>query len=518
MASAYGCCAAQACQQRKVQQQQAPVISRLSSFVYCPASPAAAEGVPALVLSGECLDTPGLEVLCRFRGRQARCGFVASSDGASASLTEPPIAPSAVVECGVAMVECCVGAFAAEPKPMLVLGAGDAALAAELDMGLRQLLLPTAAKDGTVIVKRMEEKDVEMLLCDLGLVLQHAQDYKSIGDIDVSLVSAKAARLLSFACDMGWACLIARLLPLAAAHSVLSAPAQTGLTLMHRAVRSGSVAAVACLLRHGSGMRRHHPPLGSCDSASAASDVTLPAADGVHAAAAWCHADVRGPGGLTPLHLASLLEDASIALLLLARCPPSALTRLAADDGTTPFHLAFQMGHFDIPTLVKALHRSQQEQVCVVEGGREAMTGKKRPLQAPSAAKRSGKKAPLQSKARGLKCAEVGPCELCHSTVPPLLLDVSAACSDCGKARPCVNVATTTACDQEADDEDFSEDTEVMLCATDMCCDDACSAGALRRGRHNGAADVCEHASGNRYSVVALCQGCHSNRALEVII
>ncbi len=34
-------------------------------------------------------------------------------------------------------------------------------------------------------------------------------------------------------------------------------------------------------------------------------------------------------------------------------------TRLQTSDGVTPFHLAFQMGQFEIPTLLKAIKCTQ---------------------------------------------------------------------------------------------------------------------------------------------------------------
>ncbi len=69
-------------------------------------------------------------------------------------------------------------------------------------------------------------------------------------------------------------------------------------------------------------------------------------------------ADLCGPGGITPLHLAALLPDARISLALLdspecfgASC--EAFTCLVSQDGVSPFHLAFQMGHFDVPVLLQ---------------------------------------------------------------------------------------------------------------------------------------------------------------------
>lgn len=91
---------------------------------------------------------------------------------------------------------------------------------------------------------------------------------------------------------------------------------QDGLSLLHRAVRSGSPALVRGILDWG-----------------AANNY------------AWAIA-AGGPGGITPLHLAALLEDDGVVALLLldaAEDPGRAFTGAAADDGVTPFQLAFQV-------------------------------------------------------------------------------------------------------------------------------------------------------------------------------
>eukprot|EP00967_Tisochrysis_lutea_P144487 scaffold269886_cov12-Tisochrysis_lutea.AAC.1 len=33
---------------------------------------------------------------------------------------------------------------------------------------------------------------------------------------------------------------------------------------------------------------------------------------------------------------------------------------------------------------------------------------------------------------------ELDPCDVCHSTLPPLLLSIVAACADCGEEVPCL--------------------------------------------------------------------------------
>ncbi len=136
---------------------------------------------------------------------------------------------------------------------------------------------------------------------------------------------------------MGWAAVAAAVLPLAcarcscaadmvAAIHAASVPSnnaasadQRGLTLLHRAVRSKSLPLLAGMLAWGDshGYR-------------------------------W-RVDAAGPAGITPLHLSAMLDDARVGLLLLDHCGwPAAFTQIKSDGGVTPFHLAFQMGHYQV--------------------------------------------------------------------------------------------------------------------------------------------------------------------------
>jgi len=103
---------------------------------------------------------------------------------------------------------------------------------------------------------------------------------------------------------------------------------QDGLSLLHRAVRSGSPNLVRGILDWGAA---HH--------------YTWPISSG-------------GPGGITPLHLAALLEDDGVvAMMLLDACDGStaAFTDTRAADGVTPFHLAFQVGHYSLDRVLAGL-------------------------------------------------------------------------------------------------------------------------------------------------------------------
>jgi hypothetical protein len=65
---------------------------------------------------------------------------------------------------------------------------------------------------------------------------------------------------------------------------------------------------------------------------------------------AYCYASLCGQHHLHPSHKCvrflnaqALHEDPRMLLALMDHAPPGAFTRLAAADGTTPFHLAFQV-------------------------------------------------------------------------------------------------------------------------------------------------------------------------------
>lgn len=184
----------------------------------------------------------------------------------------------------------------------------------------------------------LRQEVVELLLQDMAIVLQHiAGQPGAAAQLPHASIALKARRLLAIACDMGWAAVAAAVLPLACARcscatemvaaihaasvplSASSGAGKRGLTLLHRAVRSGSIPLLAGMLAWGDshGYR-------------------------------W-RVDAAGPAGITPLHLSAMLDDARVGLLLLDHCGwPAAFTHLRSDDGVTPFHLAFQMGHYQV--------------------------------------------------------------------------------------------------------------------------------------------------------------------------
>ena len=266
------------------------------------------------------------------------------------------------------MLELCKGAFASPPRPLLVVD--DEALAAEVCQ-LAACIVPTAPDGGAAAAAatlvggrrsamvratgrggcRMIPAEADALLMDLGLVLQHIQDEQEEptapgSALDRASLQLKARRLLAFACDMGWVAVTARLMPLAAAgcrsnsqaiqaidrasasppFAALRSPHMRGgllppwykgegaggdsLSLLHRAVRSGSAPLVAWLLQWSS----------TADEG------------GKEGTGCW-RADRRGPLGVTPLHLAALLEDGGVvATMLIRHCPGGAFNRWVSHE------------------------------------------------------------------------------------------------------------------------------------------------------------------------------------------
>jgi ABC-type nickel/cobalt efflux system permease component RcnA len=161
---------------------------------------------------------------------------------------------------------------------------------------------------------------------------------------------------------------------------------------------------------------------------------------------------------------------------------------------------------------------------------------------------------------------DLDPCEHCHSTIPPLVLDVTAACLECGESRPCLS-SESGEVSALTNFQLFPEARSGSSCA-DLS-DDASSPSG--RGSHhhhhhhhhhhnhhhhqhhqhhqyhpgrclvkeewvvdNGSTEgvqkcasaaikkdllvdlACAHSRGNVYNVTAMCQSCHTNRMLEV--
>jgi len=381
-----------------------------------------------------------VHVHCAFRGRQARAQLCCDGRGGGACAAVVPHLDG----CGVATVECSRGMHW-HARPLLVVDSDE--LAAEVQQLAACVAEPLAGEDARRPRWHLDEAQVDTVLVDLGLVLSHLNGFgAAAAALPVDALCLKACRLLALACDMGWCAVAQRILPLAmrtygsasgAVDAVDAAAPRGGLSLLHRAARSGSLPLLHRMLHWGA----------------------------AHSYA-W-RADRAGPGGLTPLHLAALHDDVRIAVLLLDHCPPSAYTRLLAADGVTPFHLAFQMGHHDLTSLLHALRCSLRSS-CQPARSNPVVPG----IKSEEEPHRLG----------GLPPDE---CEHCHSSLPPLMLNVEAACLDCSKPRPCI------------------------LGGGEDACGEMCYGGRCLR-----MPSPCAHAHGNVYHVTAMCQDCHINRSL----
>eukprot|EP00798_Chlamydomonas_sp_ICE-L_P013338 gene13338-19177_t len=313
-----------------------------------------------------------------------------------------------------------------------------------------------------------------------GALVERCGDRTSEGSAQLH---KKLCKVLAFACDQGWTSVVKALM-----HSARApVDAVDQLSFLHRAVRSGSLPTVQ-----------------------------------------W------GPLGITPLHLAALVPDVKLTLALLnPECCPrhkEALSQLVTDDGVTPFHLALQMGHFDLSNIVKTLAWSQ---VATSQDGKPAL------------------KLESRSKKHG---GEVDPCEVCHSHVPPLLLSIAASCYTCGMDRPCLseddcnNGIGDTYCSSSA--SSCTEATTgitsgtatttgtILVSPANKCSIASVLAGPAAVGfpkastatllnniaiavadlpeLRSAAGPKCGHSGRvTLYRIKALCQSCHVNRCLE---
>lgn len=233
-----------------------------------------------------------------------------------------------------------------------------------------------------------------------------------------------------------------------------------------------------------------------------------------------------GPRGVTPLHLASLLDDDGvIALMLLDACGAagtSALTDARADDGVTPFHLAFQMGRYSldrvlaglgVTPVVKSIVEQQLQpngwqMLKIAADAAEAAADADADLGAAAAVaagKVAGSNAPL--KERLTSCLDA--CLYCQSTLPPLLLSIRAKCAGCGVRQPCV----------QGDEQSTPSTLAAARLHHQQQAQAAAAAAAAAAVTLPVAADGagCAHVNGRVLSVTALCQACHANRVLEVV-
>ncbi|WIA40659.1 hypothetical protein OEZ86_004365 [Tetradesmus obliquus] len=463
-------------------------------------------------------------------GNAAAEGCAAAGCGHGQQQGEEAVGCSLAVPGGVPgqvlWVEVARGAFLSQPRPVLVVA----------DPLLAQEVCALQALEGSVL----SSSQVDALLLDLGLVLRHissssgASTAPAAAGIGHAAIAEKARRLIAFACDQGWVAVASAVLPLASAcgtcaHDIVAAihdsTAQDGLSLLHRAVRSGSPRLVAGLLAWG------------------------------HDHAYTWRVASGGPGGVSPLHLAALLEgDSSVALMLLDAAAAegegggSAFTDAAAADGVTPFQLAFQMGHYSLDRVLAGLgavgpglHSVLEQQLapsgwqllkaaamdaaaadgaemsaaaaacgggcaagCSGSGGQACGSG---PAAVTAAA------APL--KERVTACLDA--CLYCQSTLPPLLLSIKAKCAGCGERQPCVKdepqpptpPAAAPAAPAWAGARRGSQPVASAAAA-------AAAAAAVASLAGEGGGASCVHATGRVLSVTALCQTCHANRVLEV--
>ncbi|GIL66303.1 hypothetical protein Vafri_19898 [Volvox africanus] len=467
-----------------------PVLHRMGPL-------AAVAGQPTILkVHGQNLDAPNCSVVLRYGTKHLKAHLQPLSSH-RAIVRLPPL-PEV---CGPAWVEVTRGAYLSPAKQLLV--ARDEALVDEINK--------LDVRNGP-----LHQGTVELLLQDMAVVLQHiAGEPGARAQLPHSAIALKARRLLAFACDMGWAAVASAVLPLAcascscaaeivAAIHAASVPSSSsaatgdkrGLTLLHRAVRSGSIPLLAGMLAWGDshGYR-------------------------------W-RVDAAGPAGITPLHLSAMLDDARIGLLLLDHCGwPAAFTHLRSDGGVTPFHLAFQMGHYQVDTLMAALGRGLH-QIDQNADANNSASGDAAAGHCSHPAGRRGRHGasvapgmvvgckpddeedvkPLLKGCHGHGhkdgagnnggcCVDLDPCEMCHCTLPPLLLSIMASCNECGRRRMCMEAECTAAAGK---------------CGT-------CSCGAARPTRRSETGEVCSSRQhGTIFSITALCQGCHGNRVLAV--
>lgn len=276
-----------------------------------------AGGAAEARLLGSGLAVDGCQVVARSEGVTYKLPLKGVSDcGGRLACRLPPVPAGA---CRLFSLEVCKGGYLSEVQHVLLLR--DAALAAEVN---RLLESPPAS---------LTPDRLAMLLHDLALVLQHAAGAPPKMGLSHSEYADKARRLLAFACDMGWAVVAESVLPLACAncecaHEVVSVVHKVtmhdGLSLLHRVVRSRNSALMRSVLSWGD-------------------------AHGFD----WSRT-LNGPHGITPLHIASLLDDdGEIALQLMDAYGPQALTCAMSEDGVSPFHLSFQMGHYGVDKLIQ---------------------------------------------------------------------------------------------------------------------------------------------------------------------
>jgi hypothetical protein len=330
---------------------------------------------------------------------------------------------------------------------------------------------------------------------------------------------------------------------------------QDGLSLLHRAVRSGCPDLVRGVLAWG---QQH--------------GYAWPIARG-------------GPAGITPLHLSALLDDDGVVALMLLDAHDTDLARRDADggddgneagsaatsasasagggvftscftrDGVSPFHLAFQMGHWGLdrvlgglgfPRLTSVVEQQLQPSGWqllrdATEAAAAAAAAEAAAAKAAAAGKQqrgSGATAAASSttpsSSKPLKerhTSVLDACLYCQSTLPPLLLSIKAKCAGCGERQPCVEdqpgtppaadagrgASAAGATNTAAAGRVVSSSGRIL---GKRSAPDAAAVSpepaVLPYGGGGEPPAGCAHGSGKVLSVTALCQTCHANRVLEV--
>ncbi len=256
-------------------------------------------------------------------------------------------------------------------------------------------------------------------------------------------------------------------------------------------------------------------------------------------------------------------------LALLDYAPAGAFTGLQAHDGTTPFHLAFQMGHYTLDTLTTHLADNRllpstdlsAALAAAVRAAGAKARGARPAMAAPTAASAAVGAAEQEEviAAGGPHGREADPCGKCQCKLPPLVLSVAAACATCGERVPCLGpldscegsggagahhyahhahadpgeghgavghdaercagCATEQQRRRVADHHPAAPVVGRKRSLTDAYCD---GPAAVATHDHSvraagGGVSGCTHQLGSVFSITALCQGCHTNRTLEVM-